>query len=112
MLIHRVALDMVSGPRRRRRRCGAGGGDPYRSRRGVNFRATGGSGGRILKKRRRPNIGRIGREAVLAVEPEELLLRGGQPLPLDVAADNDAGGAVDEGDRCFVAPVSHGAGVL
>ena len=70
------------------------------------------TGGRILKKGRRPNIGRIGREAVLAVEPEELLLLGGQPLPLDVAADNDTGGAVDEGDRCFVAPVSHGAGVL
>ena len=48
----------------------------------------------------------------MAVDPEELLLLGGQPLPLDVATDNDAGGAVNEGDRCFVAPVSHGAGVV
>ena len=40
------------------------------------------TGGRILKKGRRPNVGRIGREAVLAVEPEELLLLGGQSLPV------------------------------
>ena len=66
MLLHWLDLDMVSGLRHWRRRCGTGGGDPYRSRRWVKFRATGGSGGRILKKGRRPNIGRIGWEAAMA----------------------------------------------
>ena len=67
MLIRRVDLGMVSGSRRRWRRCGAYEGDPYRSRRGVKFCASGSSVGSILRKRTLRNVGRIGQEAIMAI---------------------------------------------